>query len=156
MSKKAQSKSYKGDLNLIMLAALAVLVVGVFGISLYKTKLNQTVVAEPKIVTVALNAVNKSGEEGVATLKEVGGNVIVSINLTGAPKGVTQPAHIHEGECPGVGGVKYALTFPVDGKSETTLDTSLEKLQAQGKLAINIHKSVPLAKTYVACGEISF
>ena len=105
-------------------------------------------------LTVTLSEQNKSGERGSATLKEVGGKIVVSLNLTGVPV-ATQPAHIHTGACPKVGGVKYPLTFPVGGKSETTLDVTLTQLLAQLPLAINVHKSATEAAVYVACGDLA-
>ena len=79
----------------------------------------------------------------------------MSVSLTGAPAGVAQPAHIHVGACPGVGAVKYPLTFPVDGQSETVLDVTLEQLRSELPLAINIHRSAAEASVYVSCGELS-
>ena len=91
-------------------------------------------------VMVTLSEQNASGESGTATLIEVDGKVKVTLKL-GAPVGVTQPAHIHVGACPDVGAVKYPLTSPVDGMSETTLDITLAELKAGLPLGINIHKS---------------
>lgn len=104
---------------------------------------------------VVLEGAN-SGESGTATLKEAGGKTIVVLDLDPreTPKGVTQPAHIHEGSCPGVGAIKYPLTPVMDGKSETTLDVGLDQLLSEIPLAINVHKSVAEAKVYVSCGDI--
>lgn len=107
-------------------------------------------------VTVNLAEENNSGESGVAKLVSLanGARTKVSLELTGAPSGTRQPAHIHSGTCPGVGGVKYPLTFPVDGKSETVLDVSLDQLKTELPLAINVHKSVAEAAVYVSCGNL--
>ena len=106
-------------------------------------------------VTVTLLEQNKSGESGTATLSEVDGKVKVTLNLTGAPAGVTQPAHIHVGKCPDVGAVKYPLTSPVKGVSETMLDVTLAQLKSELPLGINVHKSAEEAKVYVACGDLT-
>lgn len=106
-------------------------------------------------VTVTLSEQNNSKEEGVATLMEVDGKVKVSLKLTGAPTAVTQPAHIHVGACPDVGAVKYPLTSPVDGISETILDVTLAQLKSQLPLGINVHKSEAEAKVYVSCGDLA-
>jgi hypothetical protein len=98
---------------------------------------------------------NNSGESGTATLTEVDGKTKVVLALTGAPKDVVQPAHIHVGSCPGVGAIKYNLTFPKNGVSETILDVNLETIMSEVPLAVNVHKSASEAKTYVACGEIA-
>ena len=104
--------------------------------------------------TIALPEQNDSGESGSAVLTEKDGKVTVSLDMTGFPAGVPQPAHIHVGSCPDVGAVAYPLTNVVDGKSETVLDTTFAKLDAKEPLAINVHKSVPESKVYVSCGNL--
>ncbi|HXF44445.1 MAG TPA: DUF5667 domain-containing protein [Candidatus Paceibacterota bacterium] len=104
---------------------------------------------------VELKSQNNSGESGTATLTEVGGNLKISLNLTGAPTGINQPAHIHSGNCAEIGGVKYALKFPVNGVSETLFEgMSLSDLKAEEPLAINVHKSTAEPGMYVACGDL--
>jgi len=109
----------------------------------------------PKTLTVNLSAQNNSSESGTAVLTEQNGKVMVTLNLTGAPKGVTQPAHIHKGACPTPGVVLYPLTSPVDGKSDTTLDTTFNDLKNELPLAVNIHKSGTQSTVYVSCGNIT-
>lgn len=106
-------------------------------------------------VTVTLSEQNKSGESGTATLMEVDGKVKITLKLIGVLKDVTQPAHIHVGSCPDVGAVKYPLTSPVDGKSETMLDVTLDQLKSELPLGINVHKSASEAKVYVSCGDLT-
>lgn len=106
-------------------------------------------------VTVTLSEQNTSGESGIATLVEVDGKVVVILTLTGAPEGVVQPAHIHVGSCPDVGAVKYPLTFPVNGRSETTLEVSLGQLRSEMPLSINVHKSAQEASVYVSCANLT-
>jgi hypothetical protein len=96
---------------------------------------------------------NESSESGKVTLTEKDGKTMVSIMLDNGPA-TPQPAHIHTGACPTPGAVKYPLTNVVNGKSETTIDETLQDLMTQLPLAINIHKSVAESKTYVACGDI--
>lgn len=108
------------------------------------------------VLNVNMNEQNDSGEAGEAMLQEVDGSVLVSVSVTGAPIGVTQPAHIHTGTCAEIGGVVYPLTSPVDGISQTTLDVSWEELMAQQPLALNIHKSTTEASVYVSCGDLVF
>lgn len=110
--------------------------------------------ASPNEVTVTLSEQNNSKESGTATLMEVDGKVKVTLKLTGVPSGVAQPAHIHTGACPDVGAVKYPLTSPVDGMSETTLDLTLTQLKSELPLGINVHKSAAEAKVYVSCGDL--
>ena len=76
--------------------------------------------------------------------------------MIGAPENVSQPVHIHVGSCPEVGEVKYPLTNVLDGESVTTLDVTLEQLEIELPLAINVHKSVTEASVYISCGDIQF
>lgn len=108
----------------------------------------------PKMATVTLSTQNNSGESGTATLKEENGKVKVTLNLTGAPASVSQPAHVHLGSCTSLGGVKHSLMYPLNGKSETTLDTTFDQLKAGLPLAINVHKSETEAGVYVSCGDL--
>jgi hypothetical protein len=118
------------------------------------TYTNPAVTTTPEKVTVTLNAQNNSGEKGTATLEETGGKVKVTLSLTGAPAGVTQPAHIHTGTCATIGGVLYPLTFPMDGTSETTLNVTMAQLKEQMPLALNVHKSQAEASVYYSCGDL--
>ena len=106
-------------------------------------------------VVVAMSAQNNSGMSGTATLIDMNGSTLVKVNLTGAPAGATQPAHIHTGSCANIAGVVYPLTFPVGGVSETTLDVSLDAILAQLPLALNVHKSAEEVSVYVACGDLA-
>ena len=105
--------------------------------------------------TVALTAVNNSGESGTATITETGGQTKVMINLTGFTKDVEQPAHIHLGVCPGVGAVKYPLTPIMNGTSVTVIPVTIADLKKQLPLAINVHKSKTEVSSYTACGPLS-
>ena len=108
----------------------------------------------PKAVTVKLSQQNKSGESGTAKLTPAGDKTKVEISLKGAPKGVSQPAHIQEGSCPNPDPKpKYPLSNVVDGKSTSEVPVDIKTLRAGG-LAINVHKSADEIKTYVACGNI--
>lgn len=138
------------------LALTAVLVSGIAmsGLVLAQDKAEKKSSGE-KAVTVRLGQQNKSGESGTAKLTPAGSDKTkVEISLKGAPKGVSQPAHIHEGSCAKLDPKpKYGLQNVVDGKSTSEVPADLKTLTA-GKLAINVHKSAEEAKTYVACGDI--
>jgi hypothetical protein len=110
--------------------------------------------AGAKSVTVRLAQQNKSGESGTARLTPQGDRTKVEINLKGTPKGVSQPAHVHEGSCAKLDPKpKYGLQNVVDGKSTSEVPVSVDTLRG-GNLAINVHKSADDIKTYVACGDI--
>jgi hypothetical protein len=107
-----------------------------------------------KSVTVRLAQQNKSKESGTAKLTPEGDKTKVEISLKGAPKGVSQPAHVHEGSCAKLDPKpKYPLQNVVDGKSTSEVPVSVDTLRG-GNLAINVHKSADDSKTYVACGDI--
>lgn len=108
----------------------------------------------PTQITIQLNKEGNSGQSGTATFEGVNKKVKAIINLSGVPKGMVQPAHIHGGLCPGGGATKYSLTSLIDGKSETTLNVSFKKFLSQLPLAVNIHKSVAEAGEYAACGNL--
>lgn len=108
-------------------------------------------------VTVALDLPLGAGRDGdqsgTVRLTPKGDKTDVSINIEAGAAGVAQPAHVHEGQCPVPGAVKYPLTSVVDGKSLTTLDVSLAQLLAGG-FVVNVHLSAAEAAKYVACGAL--
>ena len=105
-------------------------------------------------VTVTLKPQNSSGESGTATLSDEGGKTKVVVSVTGQPAGTPQPMHIHKGTCATLDPKPtYGLPTLIDGKSEATVDVSLNDLQ-MGGFAINGHKSAQEASVYVYCGEI--
>jgi len=145
---------------LIGLAAVVVIVIGYM--SLNKSNpaqpvpsIEETIMPALQQFTVTLSEQNASGESGTATLVEENGKVKVTLQLTGAAQDVTQPAHIHVGSCPDVGEVKYPLTSPVNGMSETMLDVSLDQLRSEQPLGLNVHKSTTEASVYVSCGDLA-
>jgi hypothetical protein len=99
---------------------------------------------------------NSSGESGTATLTKAGENQTkVVLDVKGAPAGAPQPVHIHKGTCANLDPKPaYPLSPVVNGKSETTVNASLDSLE-KGGYAINGHKSAQDVKTYVFCGPIS-
>ncbi|MEO8581356.1 MAG: hypothetical protein ABI425_02115 [Patescibacteria group bacterium] len=105
-------------------------------------------------MTVTLGEQNKSGQKGLATLEERDGKVVVTIMQTGTASTVAQPAHIHMGSCPTPGAVKFPLTDVVNGKSVTTVDTTIADLKKMMPIAINVHKSAAESKMYTSCGDI--
>jgi hypothetical protein len=110
--------------------------------------------AQDKPVTVTLASQNASGEKGTATFTPQGTKTQVVIKLAGAPSGVEQPAHIHDGNCASLDPKpRVPLQNVVDGMSTTTLDMKLDDIIGHGG-AVNVHKSAADVKTYVACGDL--
>ena len=104
-------------------------------------------------MNVKLEPQNNSTESGSATLTKSGDQQTkVVLNVEGAPS-TQQPVHIHKGTCDKLDPKPaYPLSPVVGGKSETTVNASLDDL-THG-YAINGHKSAQEAKTYVFCGNI--
>ena len=106
-------------------------------------------------LTIPLTAQNNSGENGTATLTQDGSKTKVYIEMTGAPVGSIQPAHIHDGTCAKLDKApKWPLEALKDGKSTTIVPATMAEIMQQ-KTAINIHKSATELKDYVACGDIT-
>lgn len=103
--------------------------------------------------TIELSSVNDSGIKGIVKLKPEGEKTRVLVLLKGTPEGVSQPIHIHKGNCNELGAPKYPLNPVKEGKSKTTIDASLNDL-ISGEFAINAHKSKEEIQNYVACGNI--
>ncbi len=159
---QTKTKSHKhssyahDDKALMILAGVAAIIVGFFAIFSYKSQ-SMSSLATPvpnQIMTVNLDTQNRSGESGTVTLQEVDNKVVVTLSLTGFPKNISQPAHIHVGSCPNPGAIKYPLTSVVNGKSVTTIDTTLSALKAMSPLAINVHKSLSQSNIYYSCGDL--
>ncbi len=107
-------------------------------------------------VTVRMGAARDfAGQSGTATLTDLGNQTQVVLDLQAGPAGPAevQPAHIHVGQCPGVGAVAHPLTFPVGGKSTSTINATLASLRTGG-FAINVHRSGTEAAIYTSCGNI--
>lgn len=105
-------------------------------------------------ITVKLGALNNSGQSGSATLMPEGKQTRVVIELSNAPGGVAQPAHIHLGTCDNLNKApKWQLEAVKDGRSVTVLPVSLDTILGE-KSAINVHKSAAEVQVYVACGNI--
>ena len=103
----------------------------------------------------ALAAQNGSGELGTVTLTSVGNKTRVDIALAGAPAGVSQPAHIHDGSCAKLNPQPhYPLATVLDGISTSLVDVPMAQLTAGG-FAVNVHKSTSDIPAYVACGDLS-
>ncbi len=106
-----------------------------------------------QVVVVTMLELNKSGQYGTATLIPRGEKTEVVVSVEPGAADVSQPMHIHNGNCDSLGGVDIPLNALADGRSSTIIDASLASLQ-NGNRAINLHKSGPEASVYTACGNI--
>lgn len=105
-------------------------------------------------VTIPMNALNGSNENGVAVLTQESDGVKIVVSLKNAPA-TAQPTHIHIGTCGHINAApEYALVSVTDGSSTSTVKgVTLEQLLG-AKYAINVHKSADDLGTYVSCGDI--
>src|SRR5437762_2367727 len=110
--------------------------------------------AADNMTTITMNALNESGENGLATITDMGnGELKVTITVS-SRMSEPQPAHIHEGTCATPNPQpKYPLNDVVNGKSETVISANMNDLGAMPHL-INVHKSVSEPGIYVSCGDI--
>ena len=105
-------------------------------------------------VAVPLVTQNNSGQDGEATLSEVGSDTTRVVLEVENPSVEPQPAHIHRGSCENLDPEPaYGLENVVDGKSTTEVNVAVEDLVDKG-FAINVHKSADEVQVYVACGDI--
>ena len=101
-------------------------------------------------VRIPLDAMNGTGESGVAILTPQGAKTKVELQMKGGP-GDPQPAHFHTGTCDKyTPRPLYPLRAVVKGGSTTTLDVPIEKLIA-GDLVVNVHKSFDDIATVASC-----
>ena len=110
---------------------------------------------EAEFPPVQVELYDSSGPSGMATLADEGGQLTVTIKLSGAPSAEPQPAHIHSGSCATLGDVVYPLNSVVGGISETSVGVTLADLEGT-EHAINVHMSEADIGTYVGCGDILF
>ena len=106
-------------------------------------------------LTMGLFELNSSGQNGSATLTEMGDDLQVDLSLNPGALN-TKLAHIHSGQCGAtLGGVDYGLTSFVGGSGESTKlveGVTLAMVQ-DGNHAINLHWAES-GGTYTACGNI--
>ncbi len=135
--------------------ATAVTVLILVGLTAHASLAQDDAPDEAKAVFAELN---DSGIAGFASLTADGNQTIVRIQADGALG--DHPTHIHQGQCEDLDpNPEIPLTnvqLPptgVTGRSETSIDVSLDELLEQDRLIL-IHKSEEDLDTYLACGNI--
>lgn len=133
-------------------AAAAALTAPAFATS--NSKLNAENTHSKTALNINMGALNGSKEDGMASVKDVSGGVLVKIALTNASANA-QPAHIHKGTCAKLDPAPWKpLNNVVGGKSTTTVPGITVADLKKGHFAINVHKSASDLKTYVSCGDL--
>lgn len=118
------------------------------------TSCGNLVLANMPSVTIEMGAGRDASQPGSATLTAKGAQTEITLNIQPGPAGIQQPAHVHEGGCPGVGAVKYPLTNVVNGMSTTTVNAPLSEL-FNGMFSINAHRSPAEIGIYTSCGNLT-
>lgn len=108
----------------------------------------------PATEKIQMHALNSSGQNGVATLTDLGGKVYISVKITGEPATASEPAHVHFGRCPTIKAVPAYNVGPIlAGKAASVVHLSWAEINS-GKYALNVHQSLTKMGTYVSCGNI--
>ena len=108
--------------------------------------------AAQQAMTVQINDQGGSGVRGSATITPMGNQTHVVVQLENAPG--PHPIHFHEGTCANLNpAVKFPLTAVQNGRSETTVNASVQDLMSV-QHSINVHRSPQEASVYVACGSL--
>jgi hypothetical protein len=104
-------------------------------------------------ISVSLSPVGDASQFGTATLTPEGDQTRVVVDVD-SPVSPSQPAHIHEGTCADLNPEpEFGLPNVVDGRSEATVDVSLDELTSED-YAINLHMSDDDLTTYTSCADI--
>jgi hypothetical protein len=105
-------------------------------------------------MTIAMHALNGSGQNGTATLTAAGSKVRVSVTLVGEPASASEPAHVHFGHCPIIKAVPaYNVGPVVGGKATSLVDLTWAQITS-GKYVLNVHESTAMLGKYMSCGDI--
>lgn len=132
-------------------ALVAALVLGVGGVALASSMGNTHT---GTVSTIRISPQNHSGQSGTATFVQHGNDVVVTLTMTGIPRGVAEPTHIHPGICSHLNPKpQYVLTNATDGTTRTTIHNLRLAILLWSPHAINVHDARNLAH-YVACGDI--
>ncbi|MBV8636463.1 MAG: hypothetical protein JO322_00115 [Candidatus Eremiobacteraeota bacterium] len=134
-------------------AAAAALAAPAFATS--NSKLNAQNQHSNTALNVNMGAQNSSKQDGMASVKDVSGGVLVKIALENTPSGSSEPAHIHKGTCAKLDPAPWKpLSNVVGGKSTTTVPGLTVADLKKAHYAVNVHKSTSDLKTYVSCGDL--
>ncbi len=137
------------------MAALVAVAVTAPALATSNSKLNAQNQKSNMALNINMGAQNGSKQDGMASVKDVSGGVLVKVALKNTPNGSSEPAHIHKGTCAKLDPAPWKpLTNVVGGKSTTTVQgITVADLKKQ-HYAINVHKSASDLKTYVSCGDL--
>jgi hypothetical protein len=106
-------------------------------------------------LNINMGELNKSKQNGTASVQDVSGGVLVKVSVFNEPKGASEPAHIHEGTCAKLNPAPWKpLSNVVNGTSVTTVKGVTVADLKKAHYAINVHESASNLKHYVSCGDL--
>jgi len=123
--------------------------------SMEKSAMDKENMMKSESVTINLNQQSGSGQSGQLVLAEAGEKTKAVLTVANYDENVGQPAHLHESSCDDLGPVAYPLNNVLNGRSETMIDISFDKLISELTLSVNVHKSSAEPGIYVSCGDIT-
>jgi hypothetical protein len=110
--------------------------------------------APPASETIAMHELNGSGQNGWATITDLGGKVMVTVSIGGELASASEPSHVHFGRCPHIKAIPAFNVGPIlGGKASSVVDLSWAEINS-GKYVINVHKSSTDMGDYVSCANI--
>jgi hypothetical protein len=110
--------------------------------------------APPASETVPMHELNGSGQNGFATITDLGGKVMVTVSLGGEPASASEPSHVHFGRCPHIKAIPALNVGPIlAGKGSSVVNLTWAEINS-GKYVINVHKSADDMGNYVSCANI--
>jgi Cu/Zn superoxide dismutase len=107
-----------------------------------------------KVLNINLGQQNNSNQNGIATVKDVSGGVLVKVSVQNEPKGASEPSHIHPGTCAKLNPAPWkVLNNVVNGTAVTTVKGITVADLKKSQYAINVHDGSNYTR-YVSCGDL--
>jgi hypothetical protein len=111
--------------------------------------------AAPATETIKMHALNNSGQNGTATITDLGGGKVrVGVKIANEPASASEPSHVHFGHCPEIKAIPAYNVGPIlKGKATSTVYLSWAQINS-GKYVVMVHQSAQAMGTYETCGNI--
>jgi hypothetical protein len=108
----------------------------------------------PASETIAMHSLNNSGQDGTATITDLGGKVLVAVSIGNEAATASEPSHVHFGHCPEIKAIPAYNVGPIlSGKATSVVNLSWAQINS-GKFVVMVHKSTQAMGTYESCGNI--
>jgi hypothetical protein len=110
--------------------------------------------ASPATETVAMHALNNSGQNGTAIISDLGGKVRVTVRIANESATASEPSHVHLGHCPEIKAIPAYNVGPIlKGNATSVANLSWAQINS-GKYVVMVHRSAKAMETYESCGNI--